>query len=174
MADYTTVYATGKLYWAKILGKPVTNYDGDGREWTYQFVPDDVSFLKEHRLLDRLKEDSKWIIEGQFLNLKKPELNSEGEKNDPIRVYDSDNNEWDRTKHIGNGSTADVKLTIADWGKTKKKSIWTAAIRITDLVPYVSNEFAGMGAPSQPSKPKTSAKKSVVTDLDDLDDEITF
>lgn len=174
MADYSTVYVSGKLYWPKILGKPVMNYDQDGKEWTYQFVPDDVSFLKEHRLLDRLKEDAKGTIEGQFLNLKKPELNSEGEKNDPIRVYDADNNEWDRSKSIGNGTTADVKLTIVDWGKTKKKSIWTAAIRVTDLVPYTSNEFAGMGAPSKPSKTKTSAKKSVVTDLDDLDDDIPF
>ena len=174
MADFTTVFVSGTIYWAKILGKPVLNYDGDGKEWTYQFVPDDINFLKEHGLLDRLKEDKKGNIEGQFLNLKKPELDSEGNKNDPIRVYDADNQVWDTEKLIGNGSKVDVKLTIADWGRTKKKSIWTAAIRVTDYVPYTSNEFAGMGTPPPPvkSKAKTSAKKSVVADLDDLDDDI--
>lgn len=170
MADYTTVFVSGTVYWAKILGKPVTNYDGDGKEWTYQFVPDDTNFLKEHKLLDRLKEDKKGLIEGEFLNLKKPELNSDGEKNDPIRVYNSDNEAWDPSVLIGNGSRVDAKLTIVDWGKTKKKSIWTAALRVTDLVPYTSNEFAGMDGGAV--KAKTSKAKTKVAALEDLDDDL--
>ena len=56
-----TVFASGKLYWAKIFGEPGPNYDGDAREWTLEFTPDDVSFLKERGLLERLKdkEDAK-------------------------------------------------------------------------------------------------------------------
>lgn len=159
MPDFTTVYVTGKLYWPKILGNPVANYEGDAKEWTYQLVPDNTDFLEEHDLEDRLKEDKKGIIPGKFLNLKKPELDSKGQPNDPIRVYDSDNKAWDSMVKIGNGSGADVKLTIVDWGRGKKKSIWTAAIRVTDLIPYESDEFGGMNKPVvNPAKP---AKKAV-------------
>lgn len=179
MADFSTVFVTGKIYWCKALGKPVMNYDGDAKEWTFDFVPDDVDFLKEHRLLDRLKEDKKGTIPGDFLHLKKPELNSEGEKNDPIRFYDDENKAWDRSVAIGNGSSADLKLTIADWGKGKKKSIWVAAVRITDHVAYEADEFAGMGSsPKSESKPKAKTAKpktkASAEDLEDLDDDIPF
>lgn len=179
MSDFTTVFSSGTIYWAKVLGKPVLNYEGDAREWTYQFVPDDVSFLKQHGLLDRLKEDKKGIIEGDFLNLKKPELDSKGEANDPIRIYDADNKPWDTNKLIGNGSKVDVKLTIADWGKGKKKSIWTSAIRVTEHVPYESNEFGGMDSNEPASSKKTrskasSTKEAASQELDDLDDDVPF
>lgn len=175
MAEFSTVYATGEIYWCKALGKPVMNYDGDAKEWTFDFVPDDTDFLKEHRLLDRLKEDKKGLMSGDFLHLKKPELDSEGEKNDPIRFYDSDNKPWDRTVNIGNKSKADLKLTIVDWGRGKKKSIWVAAVRITDHVPYEVDEFAGMGS-SETTKPKTKAKPKTKRNenLEDLDDDIPF
>lgn len=172
MSDFTTVFVSGKIYWAKILGKPVPNYDGDAREWTYDFVPDDITFLKTHGLLDRLKEDKKGTMGGDFLHLRKPELDSEGEKNEPIRIYDADNLPWDSETLIGNGSDVDLKLTIADWGKGKKSSIWTKAIRITNHVPYVSNEFAGMGEAEPVKKPDKPKTKSRV--MEDLDDDIPF
>src|SRR3546814_13936846 len=108
------------------------NYEGTGKEWSLDFVPDDVTFLKEHKLLDRLKENDS--VPGDFIKLRKPEETKEGEKNDPIRIYDENNKQWDSSKLIGNGTQADVKLTIAHWGKGKKKSIWVKAIRVTDLV----------------------------------------
>lgn len=171
--DATTVFVSGKIYWAKILGKPVTNYDGDGKEWTYELEPDDTSFLKEHKLLDRLK--TKYDDRGPFLTLKKPEITSTGEKNEPIRVYDENNEPWDPTKLIGNGTQVDVKLRIVDWGKTKKKSIYTTAIRVTDLVPFVSNEFGGM-AENRAAAVKSSKKvdKTILEELDDLDDDLAL
>ena len=53
MAEYTTEFVTGEIWWCKALGNPVDNYDGDVKEWTLDFVPDDTDFLKKHRLLDR-------------------------------------------------------------------------------------------------------------------------
>lgn len=180
MADFTTVFASGTIYWCKVLGNPVNNYEGDAREWTYDFVPDDTGFLKEHGLTDRLKEDKNGNMNGPFLHLKKPELNRDGEVNEHIRVYNADDEEWDREVSIGNGSKVDVKLTIADWGKGKRKSIWTRAIRVTEHVPYVSNEFSGMGGntteDTSPKKAprKTAGKKQPDPSFDDLDDDIPF
>lgn len=184
--DATTEFAKGRLFWAKIVGDKAlhNNYEGTAREWSFEFEPEDPSFLKKHGLLDRLKdkEDAKNPDKGQFLVLRKPEFNSNDEKNDPIRIYDADNTEWD-DRLIGNGTSADVKLRIVDWGKGKKKSIWVTAIRVTDLVPYESNEFGAMdGGSDEPKRSKSaSAKAKAATskakqteDLDDLDDDIPF
>lgn len=205
MAKKTTkVFASGTVYWAKIVGEKalVSNYDGDGREWTLEFEPDDPSFLKEHRLLDRLKdpmayanrleergEDEKAEAaraaaegRGDYLLLRKPEFTKTGDKNDPFRIYDEDNQPWD-DRLIGNGSRVDIKLNIVDWGAGKKKSIYCQAIRVRDLVSYESNEFSGMDEDMTPKKPsatkaKTATKKvktkSAAEEFEDLDDDIPF
>lgn len=171
MSDFTTEFVTGTLYWAKIIGKPVDNYERTGKEWTVDFVPDDTSFLKQHGLLDRLKEP-KEPISGPFLRLRKPELDGNGDKNDPISISDSDKQPWGTDK-IGNGSRALVKLTIADWGRGKKKSIWVKAIRVIDHVPYEVDEFAGADESSKTRSSKPKAKP--LSELDeDLNDEVPF
>lgn len=181
--ERTTVFVRGKVYWAKIVGDPVDNYEGDAKEWTYELVPYDVTFLKEHRLLDRLKdrEDAKNPDKGEYLVLRKPAVNKDGEENKPIAIYDSDNSEWDG-RLLGNGTEVVAKLTIVDWGKGKKKSIWTQAIRVEDLVPYVGNAFSGFDEAEEdeevatPKKASKAApkKKSAPVDDDDLDDDIPF
>lgn len=179
--ESTTVFATGRLYWAKIVGDGALhdNYERTAREWSLEFVPNDVSFLKEHKLLDRLKdkEDAKNPDKGEFLVIRKPELNGEGKKNDPIRIYNENDEPWD-DRLIGNGTVADLKLRIIDWGKGKKKSIWVTAIRVTDLVPYESSEFGAMDGDSKAKKPKaTTAKKAATKEPafdEDLDDDIPF
>lgn len=178
MTDRATVFVKGKVYWAKIF-TPVDNYEGTGKEWTYEFEPDDVSFLKEHRLLDRLKDKNATGGRGEYLILKKPEKNKDDEKNDPIRVYTEDDKPWDGSP-LGNGTEVDVKLSIVDWGKGKKKSIYTTAIRVTKHIPYVSNEFAGMdsGEVAKEQEKAAAAKASKpakkMTELDDLDDDVPF
>lgn len=174
MADRVTVFVPGSVYWAKVIGAPRPNYDGDGREWTYDFCPDDTTFLKDAKLLDRLKEDEKGTIPGPYLRLKKPEFNKEGDKNEPIRIYDAENEPWD-DRLLGNGTRVVAKLSIVDWGKGKKKSIYTQALRVEDLVSYVSNEFGAYDGDSKPKKAATKAKsKAVASELDDLDDYVPF
>jgi len=161
------IFSKGKVYWAKIIGAPRTNYDGDGREWAFEFEPEDTSFLKTHGLLDRLK--NKHEDRGPYIILRKKELNAAGEKNEPIRVYDEDNNAWD-DRLIGNGSSADAKLVVVDYGKGKKKGLYIQALRITNLIPYVTSEFGGMdGGEAKPAK-KPSNKVS----FDELEDDIPF
>jgi hypothetical protein len=182
MADATTVYGKGRIYWPKIVGEKAlhSNYEGTGRQWSYELEPEDVSFLKEARLLDRLKdkEDDKNPDKGPYLNLRKPEFTRDGEKNEPIRIYNENDEPWDESVLIGNGTEVDFKLRIVDYGKGKKSGIYTTALRVTKLVPYVSNEFAGMDSPAAPSKEKTPAKKAKTKTpaefLDDLDDDIPF
>lgn len=181
MAIRTTVFATGKIYWAKIIGEPRPNYEGTAREWSYEFEPDDITFLKEHRLLDRLKDKYSDQGRGDFLTLRKPELNKDGEKNDPIAIYNENNEPWD-DRLIGNGSIVDVKLQIVDWGKGKKKSIYTRAIRVRELVPYTPNEFGAMDAKKSQEqtqeKPKSKAQGSKPEaqrdSFDGFDDDIPF
>jgi len=167
MASKTTVFVRGKVYWPKILGAPRPNYEGTGREWAYELEPYDTSFLKEHKLLDRLK--NKYDDRGPYLNLRKPEKNFEGNVNEPIRVYDENNESWDSNKLIGNGSEVDAKLIIMDHGPGKKKSIYTAALRVRELVPYISSEFGAMDGDTPPKQ----KAKTKVADLD-LDDDIPF
>jgi hypothetical protein len=172
MSDRETVFVRGKIYWCKVLGDPVSNYERTGREWTYELEPEDTTFLKTHKLLDRLK--NKYDDRGPYLTLKKPELNADGEKNQPIAVYNSDNEAWDTDSLIGNGSTVVAKLSIIDWGKGKKQSIWTQAIRVEDLVPYKSNAFGGYESesPAKEAPARKTTKEKVVDNV--LDDDLPF
>ena len=169
-------FLSGRLFWAKVTGAPVPNYGGDAREWTFEFEPDEAGLaaLKKHKLTDRLKEkdDPKNPDKGRFLVLRKKEFSADGKENQPIRIYDAEDAEWDRTKLIGNGSKADVKIDIRDYGVGKKKGVYPVAIRVTDLVSYQSSEFGGMekdGGTAPAKKPKTKA-----TFGEDLDDDIPF
>lgn len=209
MAKNTIVFLKGKLYWPKIVGKSalVTNYDGDGKEWSFELEPDNTDFLKEHRLLDRLKDPLAYANRleergeedkadkvreqaegrGDYLIIRKPELTKDGRENEPFRIYTKDNEPWGEETLIGNGSRADVKLKIVDWGAGKKKSIYCLALRITDHVQYEPDEFSGMDKESdnetenrtetKPPKSRATKKadpKGMAKELDDLDDEIPF
>lgn len=178
-----TVFLSGKLYWAKILGAPRPNYNGDAREWAFELELDDagVSILKKHKVADRIKgkgfnigQNAQFAERNPFILLKKPELSKDGNPNTPIRVYDGDDNEWDQSKLIGNGSSADVKLDIRDYGPGKKVGVYPAAVRVNDLVSYQSSEFGGMDNNSDNDEP-VKAKDTFAKDFnlaDELDDEI--
>ena len=81
-------------------------------------MPDDIGFLKENKLLDRLKdkEDPKNPDKGDYLLLKKPELDRDGNRNEPIKIYDKDGTEWGDERLLGNGTRVVAKLKIVDWG----------------------------------------------------------
>lgn len=178
MTEYTNEFMSGTIYWAKVF-RAVDNYEKTGKEWAFDFVPDDdgVAVLKKHRLLDRLKEGVD-PIDGDYLRLKKPTVNKDGDKNEPFKIYDAEDNVWDGG-NIGNGSKVDLALTIADFGKGKKKAIWTQAIRVIEHVPHEggtqdSNPFANKpsGVKAAPKKAVKPAKTEAPADFDD--DEMPF
>lgn len=174
MASKTTVFMKGRVFWAKVLGDPRPNYNGDAREWSFEFEPDEdgLKALKDHKLLDRLK--NKYEDRGKYLTLKKKEFDYEGRPNKPIRIYDSEDADWDQNKLIGNGTEVDLKLDIRDYGPGKKKGVYPQAIRIQSLVEYQSSEFGGMPGRAKPEKaPVDKASKDEQFRKDfDLDDEI--
>lgn len=184
MTEFATEYLKGIFYWAKVF-KAVDNYNRDGKEWTFNFIPEEESIdvLKKHRLLDRLKEAND-SVPGDYLVLKKPEFDKKGNKNKPIIVKTADNQDWDVDTNglIGNGSKGYIKVTIADFGRGLKKAIWTNAIRIDEHVPHEggtqSNDpFAGIPVASSPDKKNSKAKARQVSaeDLDDFaDDDLPF
>lgn len=175
MSNKTTVFVPGKIYWAKIVGdrQLTSNYEGTGKQWAYDLEPDDVSFLKDAGLIDRLKDGPD--DRGPFLSLKKPEVNKDGGKNSPINIYDSEGERWD-DRNIGNGSRVVAKLVIMDWGKGKKSSIWTQALRVDELVEYNPDAFAAFDGEGKPAKaaPKKGTSKAKGEDWDNLDDDIPF
>lgn len=176
MSTKKTEFLSGKLYWAKILGDPVLNYEKTAKEWTFEFEPDEdgVAVLEKHKLADRLKTNK----EGRkpYIILRQKELNFEGKENKPIRIYDEDDVAWDRSVLIGNGSGADVKVDIRDYGAGKKKGIYPAAIRITDHVEYQSSEFGGMNKNDEGERKAPAAKKKAPVRgfAEDLDDDLPF
>jgi hypothetical protein len=165
----TTVFLSGKVHWVKVFGPPRMNYQGDAKEWTFEFEPDaeGVKILKSHKLGDRFKtKDGR----PPFLSLKQSELRKDGTPNQPIRVYNAANEPWEPSILIGNESEADVKLDIRDYGPGKKTGVYPVAIRVTTHIPYVSSEFGGMDAKAAPKK---GAKKASTFEEDfDLDDDL--
>lgn len=173
-------FLRGKVYWAKILGAPVSNYEGTGREWAFEFEPDEdgVKIIKNHKLGDRLKDkssDERYAGRGVYLSLKRPELDRDGNENKHIRIYDAEDNDWDHDTLIGNGSVVDLKIDIRDYGVGKKKGIYPVAIRVQDLVSYEKSEFGKMDGDAPKAQKKVKATESVgsdfgVEDEDNLDD----
>jgi hypothetical protein len=178
-----TGFISGKISWAKVLGDPVINYNKDGREWTFEVEPDEagIQFILKQGLADRIKGKGYNIgTKGQhaerapFLQFKKPELNRDGEKNHPLRIYDENDVAWDPvlnddgkpTNLIGNESGVDVKLDIRDYGVGKKKGVYPVAIRVTDHVPYESvSEFGGMEREAPAPKAKKAKKDTFKEDF---------
>lgn len=167
-------FIKGKIFWAKIFGEPRLNHDGDGKEWTFEVEPDETgtAFLEKNGLGDRIK--NKKAGRKPYIILKKKEKNKDGNRNEPIRVYTNEGLDWDPTKFIGNESDVVVKVDIRDYGKGKKKGIYPVAIRVENLIPYVSSEFSGYDGGSGGDAPidkKAKELKEFQTDFD-LDDEI--
>lgn len=174
-----TVYLSGKLFWAKVLGPPRTNYGGDAREWTFELEPDEASLeiLREHGVEDRVKDKShKKSYEGRapFISFKRGEFDYEGEPNDPIRIVDAANQAWDGKTELGNETVADVKVSIVDYGANKFKGVYPIAIRVLELVPFARQEFAPLAEDDPRRKAVESKRDDFERDFglaDDSEDE---
>lgn len=142
---------TGEIYWAKVLGDPVPNYNRDGNEWAFDFVPDAES-LK--RMLDAGLEEKvkgrgynvgrkgQYSEREPFVRFVQKEFRADGKRNDPITVVDVRNKVWDVDVKIGNESVVEVKANVADYGKGKPMGLYPQAIRVLDHKPFVREEFA--------------------------------
>lgn len=98
--------------------------------------------LKELGLADRLRTPKATDPRKEpFMSFRHKELKADGEKADPLRIVDADNNPWDK-RLIGNGSVVDAKFVVKDYGKGKKQGMYLRAVRVLELVPYIHQDFA--------------------------------
>ena len=128
----------GKLSFAKLLGNPVPNYNKDGNEWKtdFQISKDSIKELKAYGVGDRVKTKDNYLDGQPFLSFKHPALKKDGEANDPIPVVDIRGAPWNDKELLGNGTDADIKFVIVDFGPGKKKGVYLRSVRILKLVPY--------------------------------------
>lgn len=187
----------GKVYYAKILGNPVPNYNKDGREWKMDLELPNQATVKELKGLgvgDRIKQKEEYLDGAPHITLKQAELRADGSPNRPPAVVEADGRTpWDQNKLIGNESVCDVKIAVMDHGPGKKAGMYIRGVRVLKLVPYEAALFAPLdeddeyfageedgSAESGPStdKEETSRKpsrrKTKLDDRDDLDDDIPF
>lgn len=178
------VYLRGKLFWFKALGDPVDNYGKDGKEWPFDLSLD-ASGVKQAKALKVLNIKNKDDERGDFVSFK--QKLREGPDALPverqrIRVLDAAGKPWDQDRKVGNGSTADVKFEIRDYGKGKYPGIYPRAVRILDHVEYNSSEFAPLSeddeffSKAQPTEGKFTNEREFREDFgldtDDLDDDV--
>lgn len=149
----STLVFRGTLQYARVLGNPVLNYNKDGQEWKFDFVPNDPKgAFKElkatgaNKVEDRLRslKDSEGNprYEGaEYMSFKQAAERRDGTPNTPIRVEDVYGNNWPEDVLLGNGTVADVKFVVIDNGPGKFPGVYPRSIRVLELVQYQSKEF---------------------------------
>jgi len=171
------VYLRGSLNWAKVFDL-VPNYNKDGLEWTFDLVldGDGLKQVKQYKVL-KTKEKG----DDTVLSFKQKEERANGSKNNPITVTDAAGKPWPADTPLGNGTVADVKFEIWDFGPGKFPGIYPKAIRVLDHVPYERQEFAPLSEDDKFFAKASEAEKAYIPSTkefredfglsDDLDDE---
>lgn len=132
----------GKIYWAKVLGKPQDGYTEGEREWSCDIEPTEAGvekYLAEGGSPAYLKEKDNHPAEGKFIPFKRKELKKDGEKAKPITVVDRAGKPWDRDTKIGNGSVVNFKFALNEVkGGPNKGALKPSLIsmQVWELVPY--------------------------------------
>lgn len=145
--NVTTLVYRGKLQYAKVLGDPVDNYAKDGKEWKFDFIPNDqdgaAKELKSLGVGDRLRSkensDGELRYDGaKFMSFKQRALKADGTPNKPIRVLTITGKDWPEEVLLGNDTVADVTFVVIDNGKGRFNGVYPRSIRVLDLVPYTN------------------------------------
>lgn len=156
---------SGVAHWAKVLGDPVPNYAGDGREWTIDVTPDEegIRLLNEIGLGGKLK--NKDDERGQFIAFRQKEKRRDGSLNRRIAVVDEEGQPWPPNRLIGNGTRIDLKFEKKDYGPGKHPGVYPQAIRIRELQEYNPVHFAPIEKAQNPQEGKLPA--GMEPELDD-------
>jgi hypothetical protein len=193
MTTKTTHVMRARLDWAKVLGTPVLNKFSQEREYSLDATPirkSDRDEIASIGIADRLKtpkaDDTR---KETFIHFRQREFrtdkNGEKVKNDPIKIVDVTGQPWG-DKLLGNGTVADVKYTVVDYGPGKHKGVYMAAIRVLDHVEYESQDFAPLseddeyfanresGTEASDAKVDTPDSAGNTPNPDELDDDIPF
>lgn len=164
------VYLRGKLFWFKALGDPVPNYGKDGYEWPFDLSLD-ADGVKQAKALKVLNVKDKDDDRGQFLSFKQKVREGEGARpvdQQRIRVLDAAGKPWNPETKVGNGTVADVKFEIRDYGKGKYPGIYPRAVRILDLVEFNGGEFEALSEDDEYFAKAREAEDVFKTDNDEF------
>lgn len=170
--DFITL--RGRTQYAKILGKPMGNYDGDGKEWKLDLVIDDnrdLARLKKLGLGDRIKSKDDYLDGAPHITVRQRELNKDGEPNDPPRVVDVTGADWNQKTLIGNETIVDLKLRVVDYGKGFKKGVYISGIRVLELVPYTRPLFDELDEDDPYFQKANKAQQEAEDEAEPADDE---
>lgn len=140
----------GVLNYTKLTGpaRPHTGlakYD-KGPKWSVDIAPNAKSLadLKAAGLEGKLKTpkatDKGRAGSDQYITLSVLENRPDGSKNNPPSVKDVTGRVWD-DREIGNGTIADVKVKVKDYGPGSEMGVYLQAVRILKLETYERVEF---------------------------------
>ena len=188
----STLVFRGRLQYARVLGDPVLNYNKDGQEWKFDFIPNDqegaAKELQSVGVRARLRalkdsEGNPRYDGAEYMSFKQNAERRDGTPNTPIRVEDMFGNNWPEDVLLGNDTIADVKFVVIDNGRGKFHGVYPRSIRVLDLVQYQSKEFQPIDendpyfkkaqeAANEVALLKGTAPQPPKETTDDLDDEI--
>lgn len=167
----------GKTNYAKILGEPMDNFDKNGKEWKLDFILEDrkdLARLKALNVSDRVKQKEDYLDGAPHMTLrqKTEQVEENGRKvwKNRLKIVDVTGQPWDETKLVGNGSVADIKLRIADYGRGMKAGIYIVGIRILELVPYNSSVMDELDE-SDPYFQKANQERQAVFLREEVEDD---
>lgn len=183
MAKDNVIVLRGELYYAKVLGKarPHTGnpkYD-KGPYWSVDIIPDAASrsLMKTFGITEKLRDPpqgDKAERTQDFLSLRVLENRPDGETNRPPKVVDAQGRDWNENTLLGNGSVADVKVKIVDYGKGVQKGVYLQAIRVLKHIPYESTAFEPLDEDdeyfAQPSDAEVASSDLNIDDGEELED----
>lgn len=146
---------TGKIYWAKVVGKPFNKYQSDEKEWSFDLSVDKKTM--KQLISEGVPKESfknKGNEQGDFLKFARNAVNRDSAPAQPFRIVDAQGNDWGN-ELIGNGSTVNIKYVLNEKTYKGKNYLKPAclAIQVWDHVKY------------QPKSPFPS--KGVSTEQDD-------
>lgn len=143
----TTLYLTGKVYWAHRLFEP-DDFAGV-RKWKVDFYPDTESLEKLRKSGSR--KNIKTNEHGTYVSLDRPVSKDFGKGPQdltPPEVLNEEGNKWADGVAIGNGSSATVKVVVYDTRIGKGTRL--EAVRIDELVHYNAPEVVDTDGASPP------------------------
>lgn len=180
MSKNTTVVLRGKTMYCKVLGDPILDYDKTGKEYKFDFIPNDpkatAKELASYGIGDRLrsktvKSTGEDLYEGQkFMSFRQREYTKAGKLNERIEVVDALGKPWPQDKLIGNGSVIDVKFAVVDYGD-KKAGVYPRKIRILDHIPYEDKGFAPLSEDDEYFRAAVAAQEAETDEWAGLEDE---
>lgn len=177
MAKPESVFITirGKLNYAKILGAPVDNYERNGKEWKMDLIPLDEAKardqLKRAGISDALKQKEEYLDGTPYIPLKQRAEKKDGSKNESPRVEDITGEPWPQDKLLGNGTIADVKIRVADYGKGLKKGKYINGVRVLEHVSYAKPVFEELDKDDPYYQKANAAAKAKQEQMDDEGEE---